>query len=341
MKKNNNNTMYIAIAVILIIIVGVTGFYLGSTFRNNENELLDKAKENTTDNQKGNNEEIKEEENTIEPSVKKYNFEIISQKNNNKLTTGDQVKLNSEEFYVVSSNSNETVLLAKYNLYVGEVIREIETEGIVDSWTDNFKYIKTITKDDEKYGLQSSEAKGDIEINKDGVGVVGFSGNTYWLKNNKLLNKYSNDNIYDSSLSKEPMDMNENHFTIKNNNYTIAYFLEEYVNKLKSYTDTNISGRLLLISELKKLGCKFDSTNQDANCDNVPEWIFTSSYWLGSFIGGSERVGYFVAAISYKANEFKIEDDDNEYNIDLTANYNDSRNFGIRPVLIVKTSDIK
>ena len=262
MKKSNKLVIIFVIFIVLLLGAGVTGIYY-------------KSKSKTPMNN-----------NKVEKDS--YNFEVISRKNENELTLGDEIKLNNEEFYVISSDDMQTTLLAKYNLYVGQIIKETRRDGTLDSWTDAYSYIKTITKDDEKYGLQSPEAQGNIEVEKDAVGVVGFSGDSYWLQNGVLLDKYTNDNIYYSLLNTEPMDMEDNNLIVNNKKYTIAYFVEEYVNRLKGYSKKDISGRLLLVSELNNMGCNLSIEEQGGRCDNVPEWLFSSSYWLGSSALGNE-----------------------------------------------------
>ena len=341
--NNKNNKVLIIILVILIFLVGGLGFYLGGVFHKTEEIIIDdnnnSSKKEENNKQEENNKETNAEEET---TSSKETFTIISQKDTSKLSSGDQVKLSSEEFYVVSSDDTNTILLAKYNLYVGNVIKEVEIDGIAESWDAPFKYIKTITKDDSKYGLQSSDAKGYIGKEIEAVGVVGFSGDTYWLKNGKLKSNYKANNVYDSSLSKTAMDTTDNHLEVKNKKYTIAYFVEEYVNKLKTLTDSSVKGRLLLVSELKKLGCKVTLEEQGGRCDDAPDWLFTSSYWLGSYAGGSDRIGYFIANIEYKANEVHNPDEEeDETNIYFEGDYFDARYFGVRPVIIVKTIDIK
>ena len=134
--------------------------------------------------------------------------------------------------------------------------------------------------------------------------------------------------------------MNSSNLSIKNQKYTIAYFVEEYANTLKQYTDSSIKGRLLLVSELNKLGCKLSLEEQGGRCDDAPDWLFTSTYWLGSFAGGSDRVGYFVASIGWTENKNETEEED-EQNIIFDDDYNDALHTGVRPVIVVKTSDIK
>ena len=45
----------------------------------------------------------------------------VNRQNEGSITVGDEVAIDTEHFYVISSDSTNTVLLAKYNLLVGDV----------------------------------------------------------------------------------------------------------------------------------------------------------------------------------------------------------------------------
>ena len=120
------------------------------------------------------------------------NIEFVSRSNPNSITRGDEIAIDTEHFYVVSTNSTETVLLAKYNLYVGEVY---DYDSTPSGWRNT--YIKTITASDEGYGLQNSTAKGH---NVGGsypsttrVGGIPFASSAYWYDaaNNRVLDEYN------------------------------------------------------------------------------------------------------------------------------------------------------
>ena len=76
----------------------------------------------------------------------------------------------SEHFYVLSSNSTNTELIAKYNLLVGDVYSYSGS-----GWSKT----STLTSGNLGYGLQSSIAKGYYG-GYDRTGVVAFSGVGYW-----------------------------------------------------------------------------------------------------------------------------------------------------------------
>ena len=92
----------------------------------------------------------------------------------------------------------------------------------------------------------------------------------------------------------------------QDNGYTIAYYVEEYVNTLKGLgAPNNIEGRLLSYEEATSLPSAIKGY-----------W----SYWLGSAIHNS-RVRYVGGGY-------------------LSSNVWLDNNVGVRPVIIVSTSDI-
>ena len=51
-----------------------------------------------------------------------FKFKFVSRQNPDSITVGDRVQAGTEEFYVIYSDSNDTKLLAKYNLYAGSIV---------------------------------------------------------------------------------------------------------------------------------------------------------------------------------------------------------------------------
>ena len=178
------------------------------------------------------------------------------------LKPGDQIKIgDTEEFYVVSSNSTDTVLFAKYNLLVG---------NIVGKNSSSFSVTGTIPESTEGYGLLSSEATGYVPDADSFKGTVTFSSNSYWE------DKVGGD--YPGSYSGNPYP-----YVYDSNSTIYSYISGEngYVAKLKSMgAPANISGRLLTYEEA-------DSLREIK--DNGTSIIFDrkSSYWLGSTRGNS------------------------------------------------------
>ena len=264
------------------------------------------------------------------------------------LSTGDTVRatqtgIDNQDFYVVSTNASETVLLAKYNLLVGDVI-DVDAEY-------NYTLNKTMNSNNTVgYGLQSSSAKGYVDGDAQYIGVVPFSGTNYWddsvcqytgtswsctgtpgLNSEYATNgaSYSGNPypyVYNSSMSSiaPSIDYTNGYGLVQNNGYTIAYYIEEYINTL----GINGTGRLLTFEEAVNLGC-----NSGGNCASTdiyeigvtgtaPTWVYSSTYWLGS--AGDSRSVWSVNSDSGLS--------------DVSFNFVDI--IGVRPVMVVSTSDI-
>ena len=284
------------------------------------------------------------------------------------LSTGDTVRatqtgIDNQDFYVVSTDASETVLLAKYNLLVGDVF-DVDAEY-------NYTLNKTMNSNNTVgYGLQSSSAKGFVDGDTQYIGVAPFSGTNYWHDYNASSVSNDNDkynsntleyipkkfkmniqevtsggpvgptgdiysrygtyenganNIYDVAYSTTAPSINYEDFIANENDYSIAYYVEEYINTL----GINGTGRLLTFEEAVNLGC-----NSGGNCASTdiyeigvtgtaPTWVYSSTYWLGS--ADDDSYVWIVDSVGelYDSSSFD------------TVNY-----IGVRPVIVVSTSDI-
>ena len=111
----------------------------------------------------------------------------INRQTDGQISIGDEIAIGSEHFYVVSTDVERTVLLAKYNLYVGDIMNYI-------SETNEIKYDSTISKEDSKYGLQNEIAIAQKLGESKFYGTVAFSGAKYWDDSEQA-------NIYNSELN--------------------------------------------------------------------------------------------------------------------------------------------
>ena len=286
---------------------------------------------------------IVDEVNSGEVSTAESNYELscaggsgsssityVNRQNEGSITVGDEVAIDTEHFYVISSDETNTVLLAKYNLLVGDVYNKNGS---------NWEFTKTLTTSDVGYGLQSETAKGYYNGATDYTGVVAFSGKGYWDNANCVSNgsgsttcpgtaglksEYANSAnaagktgtystpypyVYNSSMSSVAPEyvIYSNPWRVATDNgYTIAYYVEGYVNRLKSLgAPNNITGRLLTYEEANSLSSTIKGN-----------W----SYWLGSAnIRSSVRN---VSGGSVSSDTF----------------WNDSYR-GVRPVIVVSTSE--
>ena len=261
-------------------------------------------------------------------------FTFVTRQNANQITAGDEVAFASEHFYVLSSNSTNTELIAKYNLLVGDVYSYSGS-----GWSKT----STLTSGNLGYGLQSSIAKGYYG-GYDRTGVVAFSGVGYWdncmCESNGagstvcpghcgLKSKYANSAnlagateyvspypyIYDSSMSSIAPSMevyisgSDTWGYAQNNGYTVAYYVNNYINKLKTMgAPSNITGRLLYLSEATNLSSTI---------------LGSTSYWLGTSTAWGDAYSVYAGNIS------------NAYAFWHTSTY------GVRPVVTVGTSNLQ
>ena len=229
------------------------------------------------------------------------------------LQPGDQIKIGeTEEFYVIDTNSTTTTLLAKKNLLVGNIV-------------ENNTIVGDIPTTEAKYGLQSSEATGYNGTSNFKGNVTFYSGSTnnagYWMNSDKsnILLKYSdNDSIYfDISRFLLRSDDTRVYPYVYDENCDIYQYVESYVSKLKTMGfSTNITGRLLSRSEAENASTITDSGKSIIYTDTI-------TYFTGS-ANDDRTVNYIAVNTS------------NPYIIGIA----DSQSAGVRPVIVVKTSEI-
>ena len=166
----------------------------------------------------------------------------------NSVTKDDIVKIANEEFYVIDSNSNEVVLLAKYNL---KTVGKYNALNSYEATPPDFGAV-----------MQSNESgseNGGVVYN-----VLGFSNTNYW--SGKVGTTYSGS--YNSSNYPYVYDANS--------------YLYQYVSQYKLYLESKGASvkeaRLLKYSEAIELGCSETSEN----CNNAPSYVTSTSYWLGN-----------------------------------------------------------
>ena len=240
-------------------------------------------------------------------------------RNGTDATTGlPLVKIDNEEFYditnainyssLISTNGNiynyasdKSILLAKYNLYVGQTCIDASS-------------CTPISTSASGYGLQSEDAKGYINTSSPRIGVVPFSGssssNGYWYDSangtiySKYGTSYNKSNIYDTDYTSAPNYSVAFSNNVGNANYSIAYYVEEYVDRL----GIEGTGRLLTYTE--------------ANAMTTAQRTNGARYWLGS-ASSNYRVRHVAASGVLGSSSFDGAD-----------------NNGVRPVIVVSTADI-
>ena len=257
------------------------------------------------------------------------------------LQAGDELQLKDQSFYFIRyDENNNLVLLAKYNLKVGE-------NFVLDNgWVKVGQY----TSEDSGYGLQSSETKGYSVSASESNGAVTFSATNYWVnkvsynnynlkspynENNKIY--YNNTNyphfryrsndseaypaVYDTNYITEPdfsstCDNSTNCW--KTEGYSIAYYVEKYRSILEgaSYGAIIEDARLLQMPEV----ISFNGGSRN----NVPKSsiLRETSFWLGSAC--SDNSIWIVDA------QYQLVD----------INYLNTVFCGVRPVLVISPSNI-
>ena len=215
------------------------------------------------------------------------------------------VRLGTEEFYDITSTVNhipgKTVLLAKYNLYVGQTCTSSSSCTPISILASG-------------YGLQSADAKGYVST-WPAIGVVPFSGSNnsygYWDPNGSgMISKYgvysgAANNIYDIDYVAAPNYSAAFQSDLGNANYSIAYYVEQYVNRL----GIDAEGRLLTYAEANTL-----TQTQRTN---------GARYWLGSATTNN------YARIVNATGTFSV-----QY-------FYNTVYYGVRPVIVINTSAIE
>jgi len=245
--------------------------------------------------------------------VIKNKFKIIAQAEEGKIQTGDELAIETEHFYVVSSDNDNTVLLAKYNLLVGNT--EISTSGTGE--VSGAIVLNDILPTDEGYGLQNENTKdyiykiyiGSTNTEKKLIGIQSFSKKNYW--NDKVGEGLT----YPGDYSKP------NYPYVYDSNSNLYNYVEEYKSELEKLNVNINKARLLTYQEAINLGC---TSSYEIMCPIDTEknsFITETNFWLGS---------------AY--------DDDNIWAIRTSGgiqSYDKYSRLGTRPVLEIKTSDIE
>ena len=220
-----------------------------------------------------------------------YAYTILSGDLN---TVGSVVKIANEEFYVIGQEDSTHVrLLSKWNLKVGNIL-----DG--NSWSKTGEY----TSSDTGYGLQSSDAKGDVDGASTFNGIVTFSSTNYWSSTVSTYPAWVYTNAKESGTYKA----------------SIAEYVDNYVTYL-TQQGVSVTGRLIKQEELVTLGCNASTYYCDSTGSHggtAPSWVYQTSYWTGSALSGNDvwGVGSFGAFVY--------------------SDYYSVGPFGVRPVIILE-----
>ena len=240
----------------------------------------------------------------------------VNRQEEGQITPGDIIGIGeTEDFYVISSDSQKTVLVAEYNLLVGDYYYYDEDNDLI--------YSGTINSSTPGYGLQSVNTSGSYSNNGNYNGGVPFSSTNYWMNGNNLLSPYNeNDTIYTDSSSQDERYWNFKYrnddsyaypYVYDSNSNVYQYISGEngYVNRLKAMgAPSTITGRLLTYEEAESLSQEYKVQEKQ-------------DYWTGSALSAI-RLGlmYEAAGGSY------------------FGGYDDNT-VGIRPVIEIPTSELQ
>lgn len=159
-----------------------------------------------------------------------------------------------------------------------------------------------------KYNL---DVTNNIQSSGANATIVAFSNHAYWLDSitSELLSDYSDKNVYSTDFNAS-----------EGENYSIAYYVERYVNSLKANGVNDIIGRVLTRQDLTGLGCSIETCSEVADSN---KFVYLTESWIGT--------------IDYGENVLIIKDDGSISNYECDqVSY-----FGVRPVIVVPTSIIK
>ena len=188
------------------------------------------------------------EKGTCGETVNRRFLTVVNQLEEGKIQTGDELAIDTEHFYVINSDENETVLLTKYNLNVGN---------------------NTQPEEYGRLGIQNSLAIGvnsdnsTTDLNGAYPATVVFSQTNYWAGQVGENLKYSGDIAQYGWYG-------PNFPYVYDNNSNLYNHIELYKKELEKLGVNINEARLLTYDE----AIKFDVNNHSK--------LFETSFWFGS-----------------------------------------------------------
>ena len=227
-----------------------------------------------------------------------YNFtkDVIilpTGKTKDNLQLGDEIWIRGEYFNFVKydgTNDEDIVLLSKWNLKVG---------NIVDA---SFTKIGEYTISDFGYNKQSSEVRGWVDGAVTYNGTSAFSGTNYWYDNGLKP-------VYGTSYPTDIYDAINYKGAPGEQNYSIAYYIDNYKTILTGYGATIKDARLLTYSEATNIG-----TNS---------FMSNTTFWLGSAYDDN-CIWRFRSYGDFRSD----------------GGYTSNDSVGVRPVIVISKSNI-
>ena len=218
------------------------------------------------------------------------------------LTAGDEICLNgttTECFNFIGYSGDDVVMLAKYNLNVGNNTQP-GTVGVQNP-------------------LATGDKSGAVVVDGKYPATVYFSENKYWYSGDILPEYQLSLDVYKPTYDSAP----------GNEQYSLAYYIKPYKTLLEGngYGAVIKEARLLTYDEVTypNIGCDIST----GTCP-TDSFILNTSFWLGT-VRNTYEENYHYDMI-YVIRSF------NYFNSSSYGSYNDSY-YGVRPVIVVaKTS---
>ena len=246
-------------------------------------------------------------------AIPKPVWRLPSGKTVDNLSVGDELCLNDQCFNFIrydGTNNEDVVMLAKWNLKVGDIY-------------NNGNKIGEYTSNDIGYGLQSSEAIGTANGITTSKGLVPFSATNYWNEN---VSSYPAD-VYDATNYSTAPDFsttcNDTDNCWETPGYSVAYYVEEYKTKLiNDYHATIKEARLLTYDEAtdSSIGCS--ASQSTCPTTGARAFITNTSFWLGT--SQNYRRMWDILTRGWL----------------IMNNYESKNDLGVRPVIVVAKSNI-
>jgi len=196
---------------------------------------------------------------------------VVNQLEKGKIQIGDELAIDTEHFYVVSSDESNTVLLAKYNLLVGHVYER------TNPYDFSYNKIRDIFETEEGYGLQSKVT----------IGTLAFASTNYWNGNVGEGLKYPGE-YYGGDPSKE-----YNYPYVYDDNSNLYKYVELYKTKLQELGANIKEARLISDKELE-----FYVSNDNSKASGT-------EFWTGNALLSGKR----VIAVLISGSKYALFDD--------------------------------
>lgn len=193
-------------------------------------------------------------------AVPRHIWDLPQGKNKNNLSVGDELCIETECFNFIKYDGNDVVMLAKWNLNVG----------------NNAKGSAT--------GLQDSDVKGHVDGAEVDYGKVAFSYTNYWDGiGDTTTDVYNNTYVTAPDFS---VECDSTH-CYKTSGYSVAHYVEAYKTALTGLGATIKSARLLTYAEAtdSSIGC--DQSQYTCQPSEASAFINNTTFWLGSAAGNN------------------------------------------------------